>query len=82
MALDQAMMTALLQGNEDFVSLFVDNGVHLGKFLTIRTLIDVYKRSLDETNTMAAIVNNLMSKIKVDYNLKLNYIKISYVWQI
>ena len=42
MRLDDAMFTALVQDRTDFVQLFLDNGVDLKRFLTIRRLRDLY----------------------------------------
>ena len=37
-----AMFTALVQNRADFVQLFLDNGVDLKRFLTTRTLWNLY----------------------------------------
>lgn len=37
-----AMFTALVQDRPDFVHLFLDNGVDLRKFLTVKTLWNLY----------------------------------------
>lgn len=42
MDLYEAMFTALVQDRVDFVQLFLDNGVNLSKFLTVRRLRDLY----------------------------------------
>lgn len=42
MNLYDAMFTALVQDRADFVQLFLDNGVDLKRFLTIRRLRDLY----------------------------------------
>lgn len=42
MNLYEAMHTALVQDRTDFVQLFLDNGVDLKRFLSIRRLRDLY----------------------------------------
>ena len=42
MNLHSAMATALVQNRVDFVKLFLDSGVSLSRFLTIRRLRDLY----------------------------------------
>ena len=37
-----AMFTALVQNRADFVQLFLDSGVDLKKFLTVKTLWNLY----------------------------------------
>ena len=65
--LEEAMFDALLNGKEDFVHLFVDNGVQLTQFLTIQRLRAMYRASLDQKDTMAAIFKHLLQKAKVSF---------------
>uniref|UniRef100_A0A914UJE4 G-protein coupled receptors family 1 profile domain-containing protein n=1 Tax=Plectus sambesii TaxID=2011161 RepID=A0A914UJE4_9BILA len=64
-ALDEAMFDALMQGKQQFVQLFIDNGVQLNRFLTIRRLRDLYRASMQENDTMAVIFKNLILKAKM-----------------
>ncbi len=46
MDLNMAMFEALVQDRVDFVQLFIDSGVNFHKFLTFRTLRDLYDKVL------------------------------------
>ncbi|XP_005091977.2 transient receptor potential cation channel subfamily M member-like 2 [Aplysia californica] len=57
-----AMFTALVQDRADFVELFLDNGVDLRKFLTVRTLWNLYCNCLgDATDAEASILRHLIT---------------------
>ncbi len=59
------MFRALLGDNDEFVQLFLDNGVHLAKFLTVKKLARIYAASLnDRSNTMCLLFRNLTNKTK------------------
>ncbi|KAH3872329.1 hypothetical protein DPMN_035544, partial [Dreissena polymorpha] len=69
----QAMFTALVQDRVDFVHLFLENGVSLRKFLSIETLWNLYANVLmEESDTMAQLLNNLMSFLKQSWGAYLS----------
>ena len=45
MSLDGVMFTALVQDRVDFVKLFLDNGVELKRFLTVKRLYHLYNEA-------------------------------------
>jgi len=65
--LNEAMFNALLDDKDEFVNLFLDCGVDIRKFLTIRRLYDLYttvlKRSDGGPDT--ALLRNLVLALQV-----------------
>ncbi|CAL1535900.1 unnamed protein product [Lymnaea stagnalis] len=60
-----AMFTALVQDRADFVQLFLDNGVDLRKFLTVKTLWNLYCNCLNvEDDGEAAILRFIIMYVK------------------
>ncbi|KAI8729643.1 transient receptor potential cation channel subfamily M member 5 [Biomphalaria glabrata] len=60
-----AMFTALVQDRPDFVHLFLDNGVDLRKFLTVKTLWNLYCNCLNvEDDGEAAILRYMIMFLK------------------
>ncbi|XP_076450410.1 transient receptor potential cation channel subfamily M member-like 2 [Babylonia areolata] len=60
-----AMFTALVQNRADFVQLFLDNGVDLKRFLTTRTLWNLYCNCIiDQTSAEANLLRYLISYLK------------------
>ncbi|CAL1535901.1 unnamed protein product [Lymnaea stagnalis] len=57
--LHEAMLTALVQDKPEFVQLFLDNGVDLKEFLTVKHLMELYKQSLNSDESEASILKNL-----------------------
>lgn len=51
------------------MQLFVDNGVHLGEFVSVRRLRDLYEQCLKDTkaNTMAIILADLLKPVSVGH---------------
>ncbi|GFO31362.1 transient receptor potential cation channel subfamily m member 2-like [Plakobranchus ocellatus] len=57
-----AMFTALVQNRPDFVQLFLDSGVDLKKFLTVKTLWNLYCNCLNvEDDGEASILRNIIT---------------------
>ena len=60
MDLYEAMFTALVQDRMDFVQLFIDNGVDLKRFLTVRKLRDLY----DDVSIPGSQTKTIMMLVK------------------
>ncbi|KAL8607328.1 hypothetical protein ACOMHN_039478 [Nucella lapillus] len=60
-----AMFTALVQNRADFVQLFLDNGVDLKRFLTTKTLWNLYCNCImDQTSAEANLLRYLITYLK------------------
>ncbi|KAK7112164.1 hypothetical protein V1264_011657 [Littorina saxatilis] len=60
-----AMFTALVQNRADFVQLFLDNGVDLKRFLTTKTLWNLYCNCVaDQTDISASLLRYLISYLR------------------
>ncbi|XP_021379559.1 transient receptor potential cation channel subfamily M member 1-like [Mizuhopecten yessoensis] len=65
-SLHDAMTTALIQNKKTFVKLFLENGVELKDFLTVKNLWNLYANCLnDKTDRSAQLFNNLIMYLKV-----------------
>ncbi|KAI8729644.1 transient receptor potential cation channel subfamily M member 2 [Biomphalaria glabrata] len=62
--LNNAMFTALVQDQTDFVQLLLDNGVDIKKFLTLETLWNLYYNCINLHTTEAAIMKDMIKKVK------------------
>lgn len=66
MNFDRVMSDALLSDRHEFVSIFMDNGLHLNEYLSVRHLVELYKKSMgDEFSTMASIHVEITKKLSV-----------------
>ncbi|XP_033755589.1 transient receptor potential cation channel subfamily M member-like 2 isoform X2 [Pecten maximus] len=64
-SLHDAMTTALIQDKKAFVELFLENGVELKDFLTVKNLWNLYANCLnDKTDRSAQLFNNLIMYLK------------------
>ncbi|XP_069123673.1 transient receptor potential cation channel subfamily M member-like 2 isoform X2 [Argopecten irradians] len=64
-SLHDAMTTALIQDKKAFVELFLENGVELKDFLTVKNLWNLYANCLnDMTDRSAQLFNNLIMYLK------------------
>ncbi|XP_048256759.1 transient receptor potential cation channel subfamily M member 2-like isoform X1 [Haliotis rufescens] len=57
-----AMVTALVQDRTDFVQLFIDNGLDIKRFLTVKTLWNLYANMINDMgDTQAELIRNLLA---------------------
>ncbi|GAB6029581.1 hypothetical protein CHUAL_005324 [Chamberlinius hualienensis] len=60
--LEQAMMDALTWDSVDFVQLLLENGVNMGRFLTINRLEDLYNTKRGPTNTLGYLLMDVTKR--------------------
>jgi len=65
--LNEAMFSALIQDKAKFVDLFLDSGVDIKQFLTVRRLHDLYKIILKDKSTSPSVelLKNLLTQVRV-----------------
>lgn len=66
-ALEEAMMEALVKNRVDFVKLLLENGVQVGRFLTIPRLEELYNSKQGPANTLRYIVRDVRPHMPRNY---------------